>query len=144
MAMHKLRYARKTISIHVTWKHLSTNTTHKTASHLKLLVCIVSPLPLFECPHKETCLCLVIPECVSSDSTSACPWLWSEGMLPACWLVCKFDLIFGCSQCTIQYYCPPLAFISMHSNDLLNVHAFCKFHYSQYRINPSKFRSQRQ
>ena len=28
-----------------------------------------------------------------SDSTSACPWWWSEGTLPAYWPVCKFDPI---------------------------------------------------
>ena len=31
-----------------------------------------------------------------SGSTSACPWLWSEGTLTAySWPVCKFDLILA-------------------------------------------------
>jgi len=45
-------------------------------------------------PCKETCLCLVIPGS-DSGSTSACPWLWSKGILPAYWPVCKFDLILA-------------------------------------------------
>jgi len=39
-------------------------------------------------------LCLVT---LGSDSgsTSGCPWLWSEGMLPAYWPMWKFDLILA-------------------------------------------------
>jgi len=77
----------------------------------KLPVCVVSQPPLFELPCKETCLCLVTPG-NDSGSTSAYPWMWSEGTLQAYWHVCKFNFILaihipnvlnqGCA--TMRYY----------------------------------------
>jgi len=37
---------------------------------------------------------------------------------------------FSCSQCAVQYYYPPLAFVSMHRYYLVIVCFFCMFHCS--------------
>ena len=64
---------------------------------LRPLVCMASPLPLFWVAlQRNLLICLVIPG-------SACPWLWSKGMLPAYWPVCKFYLILTIPSVLTQW-----------------------------------------
>jgi len=74
----------------------------------------------------------------ASGSTSACPWLWSEGTLPPYWPVCKFDLILTIPSVlpSVKCYYPPLAFVSMHRLQasyltycFLNACVVCKFYW---------------
>ena len=73
------------------------------------------------------CLYLVTPGS-NTGSTSTCPWLCSEKTLPAYWLVCKFDLILAVFLVvfsvltSVQYYCLPLALVSMYSYCLPSPH----------------------
>ena len=55
-------------------------------------ICMASPQPLFWVVlQRNLLMCLVTPG-NASDSTRACPWLWSGQTLPAYWHMCKFDL----------------------------------------------------
>jgi len=61
-------------------------------SSMKAIVFRLFPLPLFWVAlQRNLLICLVTPGS-ASGSTSACPCLWSEETLPACWPVCKRDL----------------------------------------------------
>jgi len=53
-----------------------------------------STAPFWAALQRNLLICLVTPG-TNSGSTSACPWLWSEGTLPAYWPVCNFDLILA-------------------------------------------------
>jgi len=74
-------------------KSLTLTITAFNQPQLKPLACTESPPPLsWAALQIYLLLCLLTP---GSDSsfTSACPWLWSEGTVPAYWPVCKFDPI---------------------------------------------------
>ena len=75
----------------------------------KPLVCMASPLLFFWTVLQRNLLTCQVTPGSNSGSTSACPWLWSNGTLTAYWPVCKFDLILELSSCINQCSCLPIA-----------------------------------
>jgi len=88
-------------------------------SQLKPLVCMRSPPPLFWAALQRNLLkCLVIP---GNDSGSTTPVLAMVRRNAASMACVQVWSDYSCSQCSSQYYCPPLALVSMHSYCFLSI-----------------------
>ena len=127
-----IAYIAILLTASISWKLLCEDATSSLTittfnqSQLKPLVNMASPPPFSWATLQITLLICLVSWRNASGSTNTYPWLWSEGMLPAYWLVCKFDLISPILSVLTSITAHHLS-VSMHSYYFWNVRAFCKF-----------------